>query len=317
MEQRAVARVRQARTHSHCLRIRGPGRISGTHHAVAGDNTSPYVTSMHVPVRSGGPPMHLPVASPIDSYVKISSLSFTYQSRQKRLTAVQDVSLDVRGGEFVSLIGPSGCGKSTLLRLVAGLLPSPAAAVRIGDLPAAAARRSKAIGWIAQDPALLPWQTVRENISLPLTLRPNAGGRRDPEALLRTIGLDAFHDFYPHQLSGGMQQRVALARALAADPPLLLMDEPFGALDELTRAQLRDELARLTEGSGKTVLLVTHSIVEAVYLSDRVLVMHGPPGRVRAVVDIDLPGPRGDRDETEQRFGALTRRLRDLLREVA
>jgi NitT/TauT family transport system ATP-binding protein len=245
----------------------------------------------------------------------VDGLSHTFPGPDGPRLALGPVSLDIRRGEFVSLLGPSGCGKSTLLRLVAGLLDARQGTIDIDGTAPHAARRAKHIGIVFQDPSLLPWRNVSANIRLPLQVRPRAGGHRDVDELLALVGLDGFAAYHPHQLSGGMQQRVALARALVTDPPLLLMDEPFGALDDITRTEMRQELLRVTARTGKTVLFVTHSITEAVLLSDRVAVMTPSPGRIRAVVPIDLARPRATEDETEPDFVDHVRRLRALLRE--
>ena len=253
--------------------------------------------------------------SPADPHVTVRGLSHTFAADGAGLTALDGVSLDVRRGEFLTLLGPSGCGKSTLLRLIGGLLAPQRGDVLVDGAPPRSAQRSKAIGFAFQDPSLLPWRTVAANIRLPLEVNRAAGGRagRDTSALLSLVGLDGFGRYYPHQLSGGMQQRAALARALAPDPALLLMDEPFGALDEITRDELRHELLRITAATGKTVVFVTHSIAEAVLLSDRVAVMSPRPGRIAAVLGIDLARPRSRADETSAPFVEHVRRLRVLL----
>lgn len=249
------------------------------------------------------------------AHVLVRDVSHAYAVAGGALPALTGVSLDVRRGEFVSLLGPSGCGKSTLLKLIGGLITPQAGAVLVDGEPPRAARRAKAIGVVFQDPSLLPWRTVVENIRLPLEVnrRGRRSGSRPHDELLALVGLEGFGGYRPHQLSGGMQQRVALARALAAGPALLLMDEPFGALDEITRAELRYELLRLTAAARQTVVFVTHSIAEAVLLSDRVAVMSDRPGRIRATLAIDLPRPRSDIDETGDTFMAYVRRLRALL----
>jgi NitT/TauT family transport system ATP-binding protein len=254
-----------------------------------------------------------PTTARAGARVRVRALSHAYRVDGALRPALADVSLDVQPGEFLSIIGPSGCGKSTLLRLVAGLLPVQWGEVTIDGAPPRAAQRAKALGIVFQDPALLPWRTVEANVRLPLELnRARRTGERVAE-LLDLVGLRGFGRYYPHQLSGGMQQRVALARALATDPPLLLMDEPLAALDDITRTELRLELCRITEQTRKTVLFVTHSIGEAVLLSDRVAVMTRAPGVIRAVVEIDLPRPRGPDSDTSPAFVEHVRRLRALL----
>jgi NitT/TauT family transport system ATP-binding protein len=254
-----------------------------------------------------------PTTARAGARVRVRDLTHAYRVDGTPRPALVGVSLDTRPGEFLSIIGPSGCGKSTLLRLVAGLLPVQHGEVTIDGAPPRAAQQARALGIVFQDAALLPWRTVEANIRLPLELnRAGRTGERVAE-LLDLVGLRGFGRYYPHQLSGGMQQRVALARALATDPPLLLMDEPFGALDDITRTELRLELCRITEQTRKTVLFVTHSIGEAVLLSDRVAVMTRAPGTIRAVVAIDLPRPRAPDSDTSPAFVEHVRRLRALL----
>ena len=200
-------------------------------------------------------------------------------------------------GEFLSLVGPSGCGKSTLLRIVAGLSPPTGGSCRLtlGDRSATPARPAAGrIGFVFQDPTLMPWSTVFGNVLLPFRIARRAGHpeRERVRAAIRAVGLAGFEDAYPHQLSGGMRMRVALARALATDPDLLLLDEPFAALDEITRLALNDDLLRLWERLRPTVLFVTHSVFESVYLSTRIAVMSARPGRIVADLPVDLPQPR-------------------------
>ena len=244
-----------------------------------------------------------------------------YEGAGRPLTALQGIDLAIRRGEFVSVIGPSGCGKSTLLRIVGGLQAASSGRVLVDGAPPREAQRAKQVGFVFQDPSLLPWRSVIDNVRLPLQVNrdsaPNAV--EDPERLVELVALDAFRDYYPHQLSGGMQQRVALARCFVTAPSLLLMDEPFGALDEITRSAMRYELLRVwrSEAAARacTVLFVTHSIAEAVLLSDRVVVLTPQPGRVAATLDIDLPRPRDEEVEVSPAFLEYTRRLRALLRE--
>ncbi len=239
------------------------------------------------------------------------SRRFGAGSRSRRVLA--DVTLRVPRGRFVSIVGPSGCGKSTLLRIVAGLLEPDSGSVAIfGEAPHEACAR-KHVGFLAQSPALLPWRSALDNVRLGLEVNRRArreGSGRNPRALLEVMGLGAVADRRPAELSGGMQQRVALARALAFEPTLLLMDEPFSALDELTRERLRHELLRLWEADQKTVLFVTHSVTEAVLLSDAVVVMGAHPGRLRALVQVDLPRPRDAAVESSDAFLAIERAVR-------
>ncbi|WP_251451804.1 ABC transporter ATP-binding protein [Microbacterium sp. Marseille-Q6648] len=213
-------------------------------------------------------------------------------AKGEEVTALTGVDLDVRAGEFVSLIGPSGCGKSTLLRLIADLDTPTSGTLEIFGKPAAKARVDQDYGIAFQQAGLLPWRTVAANIALPLEVHGVSRGERSARVaeLAELVGLSDFIDRYPDQLSGGMQQRVAIARALAARPRLLLMDEPFGALDEMTREYLQTELARIAAETGAAVVFVTHSIPEAVFLSDRVVVMSPRPGRITDVIVTDL-GP--------------------------
>jgi NitT/TauT family transport system ATP-binding protein len=231
------------------------------------------------------------------------------------LEAIAGIDLDIEQGTFVSVIGPSGCGKSTLLRVVAGLERASAGEVLVDGEPAIVARRRKQVAMVPQSPGLLPWRTVRTNASLLLDINRTANGPTtvDPLELLERVGLTAFLDARPHELSGGMQQRVALVRALALGAPLLAMDEPLAALDEITRSEMRVLLNQLVEGRGVTTLFVTHSINEAVALSDRVLVSSPRPAQIIADIDIDLPRPRPDDVEDDPRFFELCGRVRHAL----
>jgi NitT/TauT family transport system ATP-binding protein len=233
-----------------------------------------------------------------------------------RVQALAPVDLSVAPGEVVTILGPSGSGKTTLLRIVGGLDEPTAGAVTIGGASPHDARRAKRIGFVPQSPALLPWRTVGANARLLLDVnrrRSTAGA--DTVGLLTEVGLADFVDAYPHELSGGMQQRVALVRAMALGAPLLLMDEPFAALDEITRADMRHLLARLCEQVATTVLFVTHSIAESVFLSDRVVVLSARPGRVIGVESIALPRPRHPELEDDPAFFAIETRLRAMLHE--
>ena len=260
----------------------------------------------------------------IQYHVSLDRLSHVFADGQEPLPALQDVSFGVPRGQFLSIIGPSGCGKSTLLRAVGGLLqPTHGSAQVEGESPEGA-QRERDIGFVFQDPALLPWRNVVSNVRLPLEIDGVRRGRELPgvEALLAAMGLEDFRKYYPHQLSGGMQQRVAIARALAFDPSLLLMDEPFGALDEITRSEMRYELLRVwasraEAAARKTVLFVTHSIAEAVALSDRVIVLSPRPGRVAADIDVELPRPRTEEIERSTEFLDYADHLRGLLRVAA
>jgi NitT/TauT family transport system ATP-binding protein len=230
------------------------------------------------------------------------------QGRSDEVVALSDVDLVVGDGEFVSLIGPSGCGKSTLLRLVADLIAPTTGTVTVAGEPASAARRKQGYGIAFQQAGLFEWRTVLRNVELPLELRGMGRVARKARALemLELVGLAEFNGHYPAQLSGGMQQRVAIARALAVSPRLLLMDEPFGALDEMTRERLQSELLGICAKTGTSTLFVTHSIAEAVFLSQRVVVMSPRPGRITAAIDVDLPERTEAVRQSEQYFAAVT-----------
>lgn len=248
----------------------------------------------------------------------IADVDKRFATRSGTVDALARVGLDVADGEFVTLLGPSGCGKSTLLRIVAGLLEPDAGRVSVLGGPPDTARRAKRVALVPQSPALLPWRTVRSNARLLTEVNKRADGERalddaGIDALLDEVGLAGFGDAYPHELSGGMQQRVALVRAFALGAPVLLMDEPFAALDEILRAEMRYLLLRLWQEHRATVVFVTHSIAEAVLLSDRVVVMAPRPGRVAAVETIDLPRPRTPEVEDTPEFAAHVVRLRQLL----
>ncbi len=248
--------------------------------------------------------------------VEVEGLSVSFASEAGTVNALSQISLKVARGAFVSLLGPSGCGKSTLLRVVADLLrPSEGQVKVLGDLPGEA-RRRREFGFVFQDAALLPWRSAIDNVRLPMEVGKFSQHRttsRKPEELLELVGLTGFEKALPRQLSGGMRQRVAIARALVANPSVLLMDEPFGALDEIQRDRLNVELLNIWQKTGITILFVTHSIAEAVFLSQKVVVMSPRPGRIREIVDIPLPYPRGLELKDEGRFGQLTGRLRQLL----
>lgn len=227
--------------------------------------------------------------------------------------ALEDISFDVEPGEFLSIVGPSGCGKSTLLRLIAGLLPRDGGELTVNADPVSGPRQDVAL--MFQKPNLLPWKTSFENVLLPATLKGDADRAVNDEAMrmLEMVGLDEFIHAYPTQLSGGMQQRVAVARSLMIGAGILLLDEPFGAVDELTREKLNLELLRIKEALGLTVVLITHNISEAIFLADRVLVMTPRPGRIADAIDVDLPHPRTIKMTAESRFAELELRARRTL----
>jgi NitT/TauT family transport system ATP-binding protein len=229
--------------------------------------------------------------------------------------ALQGIDLEIEQGEFISLIGPSGCGKSTLLRVIGDLVEPSGGTVTVNGKSARQARQDHDYGIVFQDAVLYDWRTVSKNVALPLEL---AGWDREKrrqrvEEMLDLVDLRGFEDHHPWQLSGGMQQRVSIARALSFEPALLLMDEPFGALDEMTRERLNAELLRIWQASGSTVVFVTHSIAEAVFLSTRVVVMSARPGRVSKIIPIDLPQPRGAETREDPRFFELATELREAL----
>jgi NitT/TauT family transport system ATP-binding protein len=247
--------------------------------------------------------------------IALHRVSKTYPSQAAETEALRDVSLTVEQGEFVSLIGPSGCGKSTLLRIVGDLVPPSAGTITVNGKSPHQARLDRDYGIVFQAPVLYDWRTVEANVRLPLEVAGRARDERDQRvrALLRLVGLDGFRGHYPWQLSGGMQQRVAIARALVTNPAILLMDEPFGALDEMTRERLNGELLNVCRETGATVLFVTHSIGEAVFLSTRVVVLTPRPGRVERVVDVDLPRPRSEKTRAMPRFFELVTIVREHL----
>jgi NitT/TauT family transport system ATP-binding protein len=224
--------------------------------------------------------------------VKVENLGKRYTTPEMDVEALSDINLEIGEGEFVSLLGPSGCGKSTLLRIVAGLIPASSGQVSVDGKRIAGPGPERAV--VFQDYALFPWMTVRENVEFGLESRavPRAARHAKSTELLSVIGLTEFADRYPHHLSGGMKQRVSIARALAVDPSLLLMDEPFGALDAQTRRTLQNELLRIWSSYRKTVIFVTHSIEESIYLSDRIIVMTARPGRIKAVIKVTKERPR-------------------------
>ena len=249
------------------------------------------------------------------SAVSCRNVQVRFFSEHRVVTALQGLSIDVPRGEFLTLLGPSGCGKSTLLRVVADLIQPSGGDVRVFGAPPRVARLNRDIGFVFQDPALLPWRNALQNVELPLQVAMSRVRRAKatPRELLELVGLKGSERAYPHELSGGMRQRVSIARALASDPKILLMDEPFGALDEITRERLNEELRRVWRELGLTVLFVTHSIHEAAYLGQRVLMMAANPGRVHAVVPVELPADRTPALRESREFVALTSDLRRLL----
>ncbi|HEY0416587.1 MAG TPA: ABC transporter ATP-binding protein [Gaiellaceae bacterium] len=246
--------------------------------------------------------------------VEISGLTKTFP--RGNVTALENIDLALRPGEFVSLIGPSGCGKSTLLRIIGDLVEPTRGTVTVNGKTARQARADRDYGIVFQDAVLFDWRSVAKNIALPLELLgwDRARRRERVNEMLELVELGGFADHHPWQLSGGMQQRVSIARALAFEPALLLMDEPFGALDEMTRERLNLELLAIWQKLGSTVVFVTHSISEAVFLSTRVVVMSPRPGRIAGVVDVDLPAQRSVETREAPRFFELVTQVRELLR---
>ena len=247
--------------------------------------------------------------------MEIRDLSITYRKPKSDevFTAVDGVSLSIEKGSFVTIVGSSGCGKSTLLLAMAGLIPKASGAITLGGVEVTKPGADRAM--VFQDASLLPWRTVHGNVRFALELQRWKRDDIDERAMryVRMVGLGAFADYHPHQLSGGMRQRVNIARALCVDPDVLLMDEPFGALDAQTREVMCDELLRIWERDKKTAIFVTHAIDEAIFLGDRVVVMGRNPGHVREVIEIDLPRPRTLDMKTHEAFGVYTRRIYKLL----
>lgn len=249
--------------------------------------------------------------------ISISGVAKVYnQGRDNRVSALDNINLEIHGGEFVSLLGPSGCGKSTLLRLIGDLIAPSAGTVGVNGKNAAQARLDRDYGMVFQQATLYDWRTVARNVQLPLEIMGYPRDKREARAreMLNLVQLESFGRHYPWQLSGGMQQRVAIARALAFQPSILLMDEPFGALDEMTRERMQMELLQIWEKTRNTVVFVTHSIPEAVFLSGRVVVMSARPGRIAGIIDIDLPQPRNFETREHPRFFEKITEVRECLR---
>ncbi len=269
---------------------------------------SPEATPATSPTQPAAP---APAGKPMIDISHVDKIFVTV--RNERIHALSDINLTVADKEFVTIVGPSGCGKSTLLKILAGLLDLTRGAVTLDGTPVKSPRRD--IGIMFQNPVLLPWRTVLENIMLPVEVqgRPKAEAMARARDLLKMVGLPDFENKYPGELSGGMQQRAAICRALINDPRILLMDEPFGALDAMTREQMNLDLQRIWLESAKTVVLITHSIPEAVFLGDRVVVMSPRPGRISQIVDVPIPRPRSIEVMGEPLFGQLSSHIRRLL----
>ena len=250
--------------------------------------------------------------------VELAGATKVFGNGGAAVNALDGIDLSVRAGEFVSLIGPSGCGKSTLLRLIGDLTAPTTGEIRVNGKPARQARLDRDYGMVFQAPVLMDWRTIARNIELPLEIMGFAKAERARRSaeLLKLVELDGFAAKHPWQLSGGMQQRVAIARALAFDPKLLLMDEPFGALDEMTRERMNLELMRIWTRTATTIVFVTHSIPEAVFLSTRVVVMSPRPGRISRIVEVDLPQPRTVETRESPRYFELVTTVRETLRNI-
>lgn len=249
--------------------------------------------------------------------IEISGLSMVFHARDRKLQALDNISMNVEMNKFVSILGPSGCGKSTLLRIVGGLLRPSQGKVRVLGDDVSAALKKKAFGFVFQEPTLLHWRNVLSNTTILLEIihrgRPRGELDGKPKEFLNLVGLSQFEKAYPHELSGGMKQRVAIARALSIDPSVLLMDEPFGALDAITRDRMNVELQAIWMKDKKTVIFITHSITEAVFLSDAVYVMSQRPGKIIEMADIQLERPRPLEIQESQDFQSYKRHLRDIL----
>jgi NitT/TauT family transport system ATP-binding protein len=256
-------------------------------------------------------------SSPADSAeaVRCERVTVRFTTERGTVTALENIDLAIDRGSFLTLLGPSGCGKSTLLRVMADLIePTSGKITVLGDVPATA-RLNREIGFVFQDAALLPWRNVLDNVTLPLQVGGGKAlpGARAPRDLIDLVGLAGWEAAYPHELSGGMRQRVAIARALVSGPRLLLMDEPFGALDEITRDRLNEELLQVWQSTGTTIVFVTHSIYEAAFLGQQVLLLAARPGRVRQLVPVTLPNPRRLAMRETQEFVSLAGTLRRVL----
>ena len=250
----------------------------------------------------------------VNTEIKVNNVGMVYNSDSGReVTALKNINLEIQKGEFVSLLGPSGCGKTTLLRIIADLLTPTSGEILIEGVTPREVRLQRKYGMVFQSPVLYEWRTVRKNVELPMEImKINKADRKERAyKMLELVGLTDFADHFPSQLSGGMQQRVGIARALATSPEILLMDEPFSALDEFTREKLHEDLLRIWRKTNKTVVFVTHNIAESIFLSDRVVVLSPHPGRISAVIDIDLPRPRTKEIKQSEEFFDLLTKVRD------
>ena len=260
----------------------------------------------------------MPVTTAQAPAISLSSVSKIFEASGGEVHALDDISINIAPGSFVSLLGPSGCGKSTLLRVIGDLIQPTTGTITVHGKSAAEARKAREYGIVFQQPGLMDWRTVLRNVELPLQVQGVDKKERRKRAMemLELVRLENFLGHRPRQLSGGMQQRVAIARALAFQPSLLLMDEPLGALDEMNREYLQRELLRIWRSTGTTIVFVTHSVSEAVFLSNEVFVMSPRPGHIAARVPIDLPYPRVDETRVSKEFVAAEAKVRDILHSV-
>jgi len=258
-----------------------------------------------------------PAAAPAEAILVADDIIVQFDTPEGPITAVDNVSFDVNSGEFLSIIGPSGCGKSTLFNVIGGLLGNYRGMVNVGGETISGPHKS--IGMVFQEESTFPWRTVTDNVAFPLELIGMPKSKRIERArhFIKLVGLDGFENRYPGELSGGMRQRVSLARTLASEPKILLMDEPFAALDEQTRLLLGDKVLQIQQELKQTTLLITHNITEAVQMSDRILVMTYRPGKVKRIVDIDLPRPRTSEIVSSEAFGRYVAQIWNDLREEA
>ena len=260
--------------------------------------------------------MNVETATAVKPHIRISRVSKTFKTRKGDVHALSEIDLNIQRGEFISVLGPSGCGKSTLMMLLAGLTPYSKGRIEVGDKVIQGPNPEGGI--VFQQDVLLEWRTALQNIMMQAEIRklPLEPAKARARELLKMVSLEDFENAFPKELSGGMRQRVSICRALLHKPPLMLMDEPFGALDAMTRDQLQLDLLRLCRDNEMTVLFITHSITEAIFLSDRVVVMSPRPGRVERIIDIDLPRPRRLAMREEPKFNAYTRELTDIFKSL-
>jgi NitT/TauT family transport system ATP-binding protein len=281
------------------------------------DGREPFVAPIAaVPMNKAADATAEPVSSPQRLAVDVRDVSLTFETADGKVDALSNVSLQIADGEFVSFIGPSGCGKTTMLRVIADLQQPTAGTLLVNGMTAEQARLERRYGYVFQAPALFPWRTIEKNLKLPLEIMGFSDSEQKQRAAryLALVNLTGFERKFPWQLSGGMQQRVSIARALSFDPALLLMDEPFGALDEIVRDHLNEQLLQLWDKTGKTVLFVTHSIPEAVFLSSKIVVMSPRPGRIIDVIDCNFPRDRTLEIRETPEFLKIAQRVRVGLR---